>query len=213
MTRTVLPLAFAAALVAPLPLGAHPHVFVDTEMTLSVDEENRVTGVRMQWRYDEFITLLILEDMGIDMDGDGVLTEEESARLLGFDLSDWPEGFEGDLYVERDGEKVEMPRPEAVSAKLENGQLVSVQTRAIPPVPVEVFELRQYDPTFYVQYTLAAVEVDKSECKPALTPADPTEAEQFLAEQIDDPTADPFAVVELGVHYSDLVKVTCAPSS
>ena len=54
------------------PLGAHPHVFVDTAMRFEVNDDAEITGVTMTWSYDDFFTLLIFEDMGLDPDGDEV---------------------------------------------------------------------------------------------------------------------------------------------
>ncbi|NIY99552.1 DUF1007 family protein, partial [Salipiger sp. HF18] len=78
---------------------AHPHVFVDTTLRVVLDDNQRVTGIELHWAYDEFFTLMLLEDMGLDPDGDGVLTEDELAILQGFELDNWPEDFEGDIYL------------------------------------------------------------------------------------------------------------------
>ena len=101
-----------AAFLLSLPtLGfAHPHIFVDTDMILRVDEEGALYEVELAFAYDEFFSLLIIEDMGVDPDGDGILTEAEKRKLFGFDVANWPDGFEGDFYVGLNGEHVEMQR-------------------------------------------------------------------------------------------------------
>ena len=121
--RLYLTLAFVLALFqgltacAPAAL-AHPHVFVDVTLRFLPDEDGRLTGVEVIWRYDDFFSLLLLEDMGLDPDGDMELSGEERAALKGFDLVDWPEGFEGALFLETGGAAVALDPPEALDAAI-----------------------------------------------------------------------------------------------
>lgn len=78
------------------PLGAHPHIFVNTGLSFVVDDQNRLTHVQVTWAYDELYSLLLTEDLGVDSDYDGVLTAADTALLTGFDMQ-WIEGFNGDL--------------------------------------------------------------------------------------------------------------------
>mgnify|MGYP000462819759 CR=1 FL=1 len=100
---------------------AHPHVFVDTTLRVVLDDNQRVTGIELHWAYDEFFTLMLLEDMGLDPDGDGVLTEDELAILQGFELDNWPEDFEGDIYLYGDGSKLALGTPEPRGVTVEDG--------------------------------------------------------------------------------------------
>ena len=68
------PLVTAALLACATPLGAHPHIFVDTGFEVILDAEGRLTHLRITWAYDEFYSLLVTEDRGLDPDYDGVLT-------------------------------------------------------------------------------------------------------------------------------------------
>lgn len=81
---------------------AHPHVFVDTGVELRFDAEGRLEALRIVWVYDDFVSLMIVAERGLDPDGDGVLTEAETAALTGFDMQ-WDEGFAGDTYLLADG--------------------------------------------------------------------------------------------------------------
>jgi len=80
------PLASLLCLALATPLGAHPHIFVDTKLEVLVDAEGRLTHLRITWAYDEFYSLLVTEDRGLDPDYDGVLTDAEIASLNGFDM-------------------------------------------------------------------------------------------------------------------------------
>ncbi|MEC9104101.1 MAG: DUF1007 family protein, partial [Pseudomonadota bacterium] len=86
-----------AAGLWPGQAQAHPHVFVDTALTVELDAEQRITAVTVTWVYDDFYSLLVLQDMGLDEDADGILAPGELAQLDGWDMK-WIEGYAGDLY-------------------------------------------------------------------------------------------------------------------
>ena len=135
-------------------MGAHPHVFVDVALRFQGDGQGRLTGVEVTWSYDDFFSLLILSDMGLDPDGDGRLTEDELAKLKGFDLEEWPEGFEGDLYIHAGGEKIALDHPEPTGVALEDGRIVATHRRGFGPVSADGLRVEPYDPTYFVDYTL-----------------------------------------------------------
>ena len=58
-------LATAVTGLAATPLASHPHVFVDTDLALEVDAAGLVTAVAVTWTYDEFETLLVLDEWGL----------------------------------------------------------------------------------------------------------------------------------------------------
>ena len=107
MKRAVASLLLA---LAANPLAAHPHIFVDTGLNLRFDAQGRLTEVEVIWVYDEFYSLLITEDRGLDPDFDGVLTAEELDDLQGFDMN-WTPGFNGDLVVLQAGRELSLSGP------------------------------------------------------------------------------------------------------
>ena len=111
----------------PVSLAAHPHVFVDTGLELIFDDEGRLTHVRVEWAYDEFYSLMLLEEMRLDNDMDGVLTEAEEGHLAGFD-AEWVEGYNGDLVMRLGGEQLELSGPMEPTATTEQGRIVSTHT-------------------------------------------------------------------------------------
>ena len=204
--------SIALGLVLAAPAGAHPHVFVDTDLTLVLNDARELTGVDVTWTYDDFFTLLILEDMGLDPDGDGELTEAELEQLKGFDLVEWPPGFEGDLYVHEGDEKVALPRPTPTGIAVENGRIVASHHRPVPDVPAGALVLEQYDPTYYVAYTLRDVSVE-GPCRTQITEPKPSEADEALARELSTTPEDMFQVMEIGVHFASELRLSCeAPS-
>lgn len=145
------------ALLAPLPAAAHPHVFIDAGFEIIIDETGALTHVRTTWAYDEYYSLLISEDRKIDQDFDGVLTEDDTARLTGFDMQ-WVEGFNGDLDATLDGVPLVLSGPTEPTATIVDGRIVTTHLRAVEGQPViagRALSLKPYDPTYYTAYAVA----------------------------------------------------------
>ncbi|MCR9111405.1 DUF1007 family protein [Marivita sp. XM-24bin2] len=206
--------ALAFGLIAA-PLGAHPHIFVETALRFEINDDREVTGVTVTWTYDDFFTLLILEDYGLDSDGDGTLTDAELDTLFGFDLIEWPEGFEGDLYVYANGEKIEMPRPRPIGIAVEDGYITATHYRDIPPVAVEAIEVLQYDPTYYVSYDVSqGVSLTDPGCTATVTDPDQAAAQAAVEKELNGGSMeDIFNEMRVGIHFADTVTMSCAPPS
>ena len=143
-------------LLFPLPAVGHPHIFVDTGLRAIFDNAGRLTHVEVTWRYDAFYSLLITEDMGLDSDYDGALTETEAAQLTGFDMQ-WIDGFNGDLVLLQAGRPLALSGPKDPTARLEDGQIVTTHRRAVvkPPIARDApLSFKAFDPTYYTAYEL-----------------------------------------------------------
>lgn len=213
-------LGAALLTLAPAIAGAHPHIFVDTGLRLIHDAEGRVAAIEVRWTYDELFSLLLLEDLGLDADYDGVLTEAEESDLQGFDL-EWPDGFEGDVYAYSDGEAVPLGPPQpGLSGLQPNGMLTSTHIRPllIPLDPEETtVSVKVYDPTFYTAYTIlsSAASSDRPGCEVAVFEPDLDGAYALLAAalaEVGADVADPFEELDfppVGDRFSDELRVTC----
>ncbi|WP_170351735.1 DUF1007 family protein [Ruegeria atlantica] len=139
----------------PIPAMAHPHVFIDTGLEFIVDDAGHLTHVRVTWAYDELYSLYQLEDMKLDQDFDGVLTENEEKFLAGFDAQ-WIEGYNGDLVVFADGVPVSLSGPLEPTATTEDGRIVTTHLRAVDGDAVSASSLtaKAFDETFYIAYEL-----------------------------------------------------------
>ncbi|UOA33469.1 hypothetical protein DSM110093_03296 [Sulfitobacter sp. DSM 110093] len=147
------PLVTAALLACATPLGAHPHIFVDTGFEMIVDAEGRLTHLRITWAYDEFYSLLVTEDRGLDPDYDSVLTEAEVASLNGFDMQ-WVEGFNGDTVLLNGGEEIALSGPQDVETRFAEGRIITSHLRAIEgsAPAADGLIIKPYDPTYYTAY-------------------------------------------------------------
>ncbi|MEM9248381.1 MAG: DUF1007 family protein [Pseudomonadota bacterium] len=211
----------AAALAMPAPVMAHPHIFIDTGVELLHGDDGRVAAIRIAWTYDELFSLLLLEDLGLDSDYDGVLTNAERQDLQGFDMA-WPDDWDGDVYVEVDGVALPLGPPQpGVSELLDNGMLYSEHTRVLDrPVDgaLEALVVKVYDPTFYTSYTILPERVhsDTSGCQTAVFTPDLDSAYAFLEAALAELGAqvdDPFEAVQfpaVGDRFAEEVRLTCA---
>lgn len=198
-----------ALLLSAAPLGAHPHIFVDTGLKLIADDAGRIIGVDVTWRYDPLYSLLVLEDMELDSDFDGMLTADEQDALTGFDLK-WDAGFEGDLYASGPEGRLALGAPEGRGTRLMGEQITSRHFRAFDR-PVSQVSLKAYDPGFYTAYDLT-IGIDLPEgCKAVVRKADTDAAyarvSALLGDAVDDLDAD---YPEVGEAFADEVIVTCA---
>lgn len=221
--RALSALALSAGLAAG-PVAAHPHIFVETGLALLHDDDGRLTAIRVTWTYDELFSLLLLEDLGLDDDYDGVLRPEEVEALQGFDM-DWPDGFDGDLHVTAAGAPVALGPPVAEAAELlPNGMLRSTHVRPLEqPVDgaAEPVVVSPYDVTFYTAYEIdvAATTTDSSDCHVVVYTPDLDAAyarlEAALAE-LTDMGGDPFEPVEfppVGDQFAEEARLTCDAGS
>lgn len=204
---------FFAAFACLLPAAtavAHPHVFVDTKLKVVVSDTGTFEGVEVHWTYDDFYSLLLLTDLGLDNDGDGELTQAELEVLDGFDLQ-WIAGFEGDSYASRNGKPVKLGKPQGRGVAVDAGRITTVHFRPAKG-PAQGLVLKAYDPTFYTAYDLSGpVQVD-GPCNAAIQPADLDAAYTMVEELL---YATPASEVEasypeVGEAFADTVTVSCA---
>lgn len=140
--------------VLPVSATAHPHIFIDTGFDLIADDQGRLTHIRVIWQYDDYYSLLITEDLGIDKDYDGLLTPEEQTLLSGFDAN-WVDGYNGDLVVSLNGVPLVLSGPIEPAAVLDAGRIYSTHLRAVSkPLDLsgKILSIRPYDTTYYSAY-------------------------------------------------------------
>ncbi len=195
------------ALCVPLPAFAHPHIFVATSLTILTDDRGHATGVEVQWSYDDLYSLLVLEDMELDGDYDGILTPEEQARLTGFDMH-WVEGYEGDLYASGPDGPVRLSAPEPLDTRFADGKIITRHIRRFDQ-PQSQLVLKAYDPTFYTAYDLTGGVKTPDACRTALTVADENAAFALVETKLKEGNYSEDDYPEVGEAFADTVTVTC----
>ncbi|MFT3688861.1 DUF1007 family protein [Paenirhodobacter sp.] len=213
------PLHFVLALccLCPCQAAAHPHEFIDTQLTFRADGEGRLGEIDVVWVWDDLTSMLIIEDLRMDSDGNGELTGEEKQRLAA-KFSQWPEGYGGDLYLSRDGSSVELRRPLDMKADYLKGQLVLTYLRALPeriPLDQTPVILQAYDPSYYAYYELSGIpEVrGRDGCRVSIVKADTGAAQklydQLLGQLTEEEMMEQGKYPEVGGAFADQVVLKC----
>jgi ABC-type uncharacterized transport system substrate-binding protein len=201
-----------ALCAAPRPAQAHPHVFVEVALSFEADAQGRFTGVEVTWRYDALYTLLVLADRGMDLDADLRLTEEERDALKGFDLEEWPEGFNGALFVEDAAGLHALAPPVALDVRLEGDQLVTRHHRALVSPATAPLSVRPYDPSYYAALTLMAAPDLPEGCAARIIPPDSDVAQEKLDTLNSRGDEGVFEEVSLGIYFAETVEISCPRS-
>jgi len=205
-----------ALLALPAPALAHPHVFVDARIEVIFDTQNRATGLRIGWTYDDLFSLMIIEDRGLDPDYDAVLTDAAKAQLSGFDMQ-WDAGFAGDTYALLGAMPLPLSRPSDFTASFDDGKITSTHLRMFgAPVVIGTTSLivQVYDPSFYTSYAVAGQPVltGTTACTAAVFEPDRAAADAIYLAAIAEMAGS--ADVEgdfpaIGAAYAEEARVTC----
>ncbi|SFS03782.1 DUF1007 family protein [Yoonia litorea] len=208
-------IAFLTCLAVPTMGGAHPHVFVKAGVSVVFDRQGDV-AIHLDWEYDEFFSLLVTSDLGLDMDGDLVLTDDEQRRLEE-EIAAWPPDFAGDLEVMQAGEVLPLGEKYAHTMVYEEGIFIERHAR---PVAADLSDaplrIRVYDPAFYTAYDLTGpvTVTGRDDCTVEIFRAD-LDAAYALAESLmdgvsfEDQGPDDY-FPEIGDAFADTIEVTCA---
>ena len=217
--RALALLPFLAAL-PPGPAGAHPHIYIDSGLHLVFDDRGRLAAVRVIWAYDDFYSLLTLEDRGLDPEADGILTDAELQSLDGFDMN-WDPDYNGDLVITQGGGDLALSRPLDHATTVDRGRIVTLHPRAfdspVDPAAGDIV-IRIYDPSFYTAYTVALpTRMEGREgCTAQLFRPDLTAANQALLEALAEYGAEETLELDfpaVGANFADEIRLTCAPPS
>jgi ABC-type uncharacterized transport system substrate-binding protein len=208
------------AALAPLPAAAHPHVFIDATVEVIFDDAGRAEGLRIGWTYDDFFSMMIIEDRALDPDYDAVLTPEAVEALAGFDMQ-WDEGFPGDTYAFMADAALALERPTDWSADYAEGKITSTHVRRFQ-TPVAVAEtpliVKVYDPGFYTAYAVTGTPTltGRDDCTvEVFTPDTDAADDALLALLAQMPTTADIEVAypEVGASYAQDIRVTCSAGS
>lgn len=194
---------------------AHPHLFVGVDVKVVYDGD-APTGVQLTWRYDEYFSLLLTSDLGIDLDGDLQLDATELATLKAA-VADWPADFMGDLEVLQEGQKVRLGGRTEHSVAYTGGIISETHTRPIVPrlEARDGMTLRVYDPNYYVAYEIngSVTVAGREGCSATIVPPDLNAAYSLVEELLYGRPASDVGqdeqFPEVGIKFAETVVVSC----
>jgi ABC-type uncharacterized transport system substrate-binding protein len=132
--------------------NAHPHVFVEANMELVINDKKQFTELRHVWRFDELFSASLIIDF--DTNGDNKLDETEMAEITKTVHSSIGEY---DFYTAlRAGTKViNFYEPEKLSAYMKNGQMImffSVEPENPHDFSAAPLRISASDTSYYVAF-------------------------------------------------------------
>ena len=205
-----------ALFLLPTTAIAHPHVFVDATVEVIFDDQNRVTGLRIGWTYDDLFSLMIIEDRGLDPDYDNILTDDAKAQLAGFDMQ-WDAGYPGDTYALMGDNALVLSGPSEFTGSFADGKITSTHLRTFdPPVVIgaDPLVIQVYDPTYYSSYAIMGLPTltGATGCTAQVFEPDAAVAEAIYLEavgQMDAQMLETGGFPEIGAAYAVEARVTC----
>ncbi len=139
-----------AALLAPAPAAAHPHVFVAAKAEIIYDGQGNVLGINHVWTFDEQYSAFAT--MGFPKDKDGKFEAAKLAELAKVNtesLSDFGYFTEG----KSGGRKVEFAPPQNYRIEQNGAALTLFMTLPLKtPVSGRTFSIDVSDPTYFVAF-------------------------------------------------------------
>jgi ABC-type uncharacterized transport system substrate-binding protein len=146
--------AFLALLFAfTAPASAHPHVWVVAASELIYAPDGTISGVRHAWTFDDMFSTYALQ--GIESKTKGVYTSEELAPLAQTNVESLKE-FGFFTFAKADGKKEKFLEPVDYFLEQKNGALVLHFTLPFKtPFKTKALALEIYDPSFFVDFSLA----------------------------------------------------------
>ncbi|KXF76057.1 ABC transporter substrate-binding protein [Paramesorhizobium deserti] len=149
-SRRAVALAFAAGAAASLPSAAdaHPHVFADARLEVTVAPDGTVEKLAHVWRFDDVFSSTVL--MEFDKNGDLKLDQSE-LDTLSQTINESIAEYKYFQTVLSDGKDVAMAKPAHLIADFPDNQLLII-FESKPEEPLKLdhkVSFGVYDPTFY----------------------------------------------------------------
>ena len=208
----------AVAGLAP-SASAHPHVWATVRSEIIFGPDQKVTGIRHAWTFDEFYSAMAVQ--GLDADGDGKYSKEELDPLAKVNVESLNE-FGYFTFIREAGNDKFLPLkpPEDYSIDYD-GTAITLHFTLPLKTPVDPkakdVTIDVYDPSFFVAFGFA----EKAPVKVSGTPAEgctakvdtpdseATEAAKALSESF---FSELGPGSDYGSQFAQTVNVTCASS-
>ena len=203
-----------AGSLAPAALHAHPHVFAEASLGISVNPDTTVGTLKHLWRFDDLFSSTVL--MEFDQNQDLKLDDtelEEVASTVHQSLAEY-NYFQ---IVTVDGKDVRMAAPDRLIATFEDNQL-TILFESKPAEPLRLagkVAFGVYDPTFYtaidfVEDRYMTVEMKPETCTARVVRPDPDEAIAQNQESLTEAFFDDPGGNDLSKMFATRLELDCA---
>jgi ABC-type uncharacterized transport system substrate-binding protein len=189
---------------------AHPHVWVTMTSELVYAPDGSVTGVRHAWAFDDMFSAFATQ--GIETKQKGVFTREDLAPLAQVNV-DSLKDFDYFTYAKANGKKAEFTGPTDYWLDYKNEVLILHFTLPFTaPVKAQRLDVEVYDPTYFVDFTMAEKDPIKlvaapDQCK--LTVVRPTDTNVASNAPINEQFFNSLDAGNFGAQFANRISVTC----
>lgn len=211
-TLALLVLVLFAAMGLPGAATAHPHVFVEARAEVDFNPQGELVGVRHAWTFDKPYSAYITQ--GLDLDNDGVLSEQELAPLAKENAEGLSE-FEYFTVLKINGkeQKFDTPREERMTFANGSVTLHFLLPLKKPIAATKIVGLEIYDPTYFVAFNLAnsddAITVSGNPKSCAITVTRAKQADQSQQSLSEDFFETLTAKSDFGIQFANRAVVAC----
>lgn len=149
-------LILGMAALAPLKAEAHPHMWVDMLSDIVFDDQGMITGVNVDWTFDDGYAQMAME--GLDVNGDGIYSADELEPLTKENLESLKD-YDYFTVMRLAGKKLEIgPATDAGQIFSNNKLKLHFFVPLKQPVDPKSgeFQLKVYDPDFFISFDYMA---------------------------------------------------------
>src|ERR1700730_13941237 len=147
-------LLLAGALAFGVPAAqAHPHVWITSTSEMLYAPDGSVTGVRHAWTFDDMFSTYALQ--GMETETKGVYSRQELAPLAQTNVESLKE-FGFFTFAKADGKKEKFQEPVDYYLEYKDALLTLHFTLPLKtPVKPKQLAVEVYDPSYFIDFTLA----------------------------------------------------------
>lgn len=149
-------LGASAAVFAPSPATAHPHVWIEARLALATDDTGKAKAVTITWQFDEYYTATAIQ--GLDKNKNGAYEPQELHALAAENIKALKE-YRYFTRIKIGGEVVKTGAVETFSSEHKGGLLhLTFTVPLAQPVSLagKTLEIASYDPSFFISIEPAA---------------------------------------------------------
>jgi ABC-type uncharacterized transport system substrate-binding protein len=199
-----------ALLVAVGAAQAHPHVWVTMTSELVYAPDGSITGVRHAWAFDDMFSAFAVQ--GIETKQKGVFTREDLAPLAQVNV-DSLKDFDYFTRAKANSKQTEFEGPTDYWLEYKNEVLILHFTLPFKaPVKAQRVDLEVYDPTYFVDFTMAEKDPVKLVGAPAackLTVARPAESNVASNAPVNEQFFSSMDAGNFGAQFANKISVAC----